>query len=336
MNWPKQTKESWLARILKDNPHTQKTDYFIQTEDGLTSDPFTFFTDLPSDKILNMAPIVPKEWKIGTQIFLSDPEKAIAELRLVLENGIEYLTINILQNQNEEELKKIFKNIHLDFIQTTWLFPDHFENFKNVLDFILRHTSNPHRYICHTQNNFFNNNLDTAQFSVHQFKSQSISEVLFEILKNISDYGSRVKNVILKVYLTDDFLRNIYTLRALRIVLQNIKELFSLNLDFKIEGRIHPAVYGEDQHNNLIIASTLSSSAILSGIDFLIPELPLDGISQNDWGWKKSSIHLQQILKQESKLNGLIEPVSGSYYLDNMTLKCAQALWSALQEKIIK
>lgn len=333
-SWQHQSKESWLAQVLKDNPFTTKNDYTFHVEQNILADPFPFFTDLPPDACLNINSIIPSNWKCGTQIFLDDPNQTKSELQSALSNGIEYLTINVLRNHNSLQLEKIFENIHLDFIQTTWLFPDFFENYKETLDFIHKNSNIQHRLLCNTLNSISTNDFDTSQFSIYNLSLKSISDCLFLALKNISENKSQLKNILFKVYLNRDFLKNIYTIRALRIVSQNIKVLFELNTDIKIEARVPMEYLSFDQHNNLIQLSTLSSSAVLSGIDYLVSELPNIPLDPNEMKWKTAGYHLQQILKQEAKLNGLKDPLAGSYYLDNMSLKYAHELWKNLQEKI--
>ncbi|MBK9109173.1 MAG: hypothetical protein IPM92_12610 [Saprospiraceae bacterium] len=137
-SWPYQSKQSWIDQVLKDNPRTNKSDYTFQLEEAIISDPFPFFTDLSPDTNLNINSIVPSNWKCGTLIFLDDLNQSAIELQNALSNGIEYIPITILHNYNTLQLEKIFDNIHLDFIQITWLFPDYYENYKKTFDFILK------------------------------------------------------------------------------------------------------------------------------------------------------------------------------------------------------
>ncbi|MBK9109172.1 MAG: hypothetical protein IPM92_12605 [Saprospiraceae bacterium] len=188
--------------------------------------------------------------------------------------------------------------------------------------------------MCNTRNSITSNGFDTLQFSIHNLSVKSISDCLLIALNNISENNSQLKNLLFKVYLNRDFLKNIYSLRALRIVFQNIKLLFDLKIDFKIEARIPMEYLSTDQHNNLIQLSTLSCSAVLSGMDYLVCELPNIPLEPNALKWKTACFHLQQILKQEAKLNGLKDPLAGSYFIDSMTLKYAHELWSSLQKKI--
>ncbi|MBK8956116.1 MAG: hypothetical protein IPM34_11255 [Saprospiraceae bacterium] len=334
INWPQQTKKSWLNQVLQDNPSVENLLNGFNDLNAIHRDPFSFYTDLPVDSKLNIASLMPEKWHPGTLINLVNLERAQNHLSLALDNGVEYLVFNVIENLDAVQLAWLFQNVRFDYFQSSWIFPDKFETYKHLHTFLKSELKSSQRFISNTQNIFSSGIFDNAQFSISDLKLSPASTILLNAIKLISVDLGHVKSLTFKFYLQDDFILNIAFLRAFRIVVKNIVDLFEIDIDYKFEGRINSSCFSDNQHYNLIVASSISTSAILGGVDYLIPELPFENEMDVELKWKKTSIHLQHILIQESKLNGLRDPLAGSYHIDDLTVKYANAIWSTLQKKI--
>ena len=131
--------------------------------------------------------------------------------------------------------------------------------------------------------------------------------------------------------LSNAFLVNIASLRALKAVLQKLSTDLNWDLSFKMEASIDSTILGDDPHQNVIQISTISLSAVLAGIDFLCIETPDLKHPHHDPKWLRTAVHIGHIMKQESFLSGLTDPMSGSYYIEQLTEQIAKNIWEGLQ-----
>jgi methylmalonyl-CoA mutase len=82
-----------------------------------------------------------------------------------------------------------------------------------------------------------------------------------------------------------------------------------------------------DSHNNILRSTTEAMSAVLGGANS-INVLPYDvSYTISDDLAPRIARNIQHILKEESHFDKVIDPSSGSFYIENLTLSIAQATW---------
>jgi len=88
----------------------------------------------------------------------------------------------------------------------------------------------------------------------------------------------------------------------------------------------------KDQNQKLISNTTQSMSAILGGCNILTIMPHLNGFNCLEKTPRRIARNIGHILKQESNLHKVADPVAGAYYLESLTTKISRAVWSRLQE----
>jgi methylmalonyl-CoA mutase len=81
--------------------------------------------------------------------------------------------------------------------------------------------------------------------------------------------------------------------------------------------------YVDDPHTNKIRTTTQAMSAVIGGADMLT----LQPTENNDFG-RRISRNVQLLLGMESYLDKVVDPAAGSYYIETLTNKIAEAVWA--------
>lgn len=324
MLWPYQSKQSWIEQVLKDHPEKQITDIVQVTNDGLISDPFSFFTDVKHE--INLEEVNKQNWKSGIRIFPKNHLHLTELIQLSLDNGIEWIQTDLTHIEDSTQLEYAFQNVMIDYLQLGFFLPSkhpyyiHFcEYFKSNADFrkalIISENSNPKDFL----------------FTPAFVSNGTINSLADQLYKICNAPNKKDGTILLYHELNNDFLKNIYTLRASQIVLRNLSECLN-NSSVLHVATITSKDFGKDPYSNLIQMSCMSVSAVLGGVDCLLLDSADLLNSDQDSKWTKASIHLQQIVKQEAKIFGFSDPLNGAYHIDDMTIKFANALWERLRE----
>jgi methylmalonyl-CoA mutase len=80
--------------------------------------------------------------------------------------------------------------------------------------------------------------------------------------------------------------------------------------------------YVEDSHTNKIRTTTQAMSAVIGGADMLT----LQPTEDSDFG-RRIARNVQHLLGMESYLDKVVDPAAGSYYIETLTNKIAEAVW---------
>ncbi|MCB9232876.1 MAG: hypothetical protein H6581_14485 [Bacteroidia bacterium] len=133
------------------------------------------------------------------------------------------------------------------------------------------------------------------------------------------------------------FFPEIAKFRAFRLLLTRVMEAYGVRFSSEnpsfIQARTALACLGaHDANTNLLRTTTAAMSAVIGGADMitLAPHDLLAGKSSHLAA--RMARNIQLILRDESHLGKVIDPAGGSYYLEVMTEKMADAAWSLFQE----
>jgi methylmalonyl-CoA mutase len=116
--------------------------------------------------------------------------------------------------------------------------------------------------------------------------------------------------------------------RAQRIVWRNILQAFEIdNPAPPLFISTLPVIKNRLQDHFLIEATAKTLSAVLSGADLIY--LEFDEITEE---MRIENIaHIYHILTLESGIGEVTDPMAGSFYVDKLTTKLAQQIWSKLK-----
>lgn len=129
-----------------------------------------------------------------------------------------------------------------------------------------------------------------------------------------------------------DYLAEIAKLRALRYLYQKITRAYGLPDEL-----CHPFVQAQSSrlyqsahspHTNIVRHTAEAMSAVMGGCDAL-STLPYDAEfseSESEFS-ERVARNISLVLKNESYLDKVADPAAGSYYIEMLTLKLAEAAW---------
>ena len=85
-------------------------------------------------------------------------------------------------------------------------------------------------------------------------------------------------------------------------------------------------------HTNILRATTESMSAIIGGCDSLSVRAFDETFQESDEFSRRIARNISTILKEESYFDKVIDPASGSYFIENLTFEIAENSFRLLQE----
>jgi len=166
-----------------------------------------------------------------------------------------------------------------------------------------------------------------------------VGNLLIEYLDFLSDKGISAKRIFdnLEVTLStrSPFLADIAKFRAMATVIYQIAEAYQVNLSERPLIRAVSAVYnkaGYDLNTNLLRNTSEALAAILGNCQ-TICLLPHNGKinDPNPFG-KRLARNVSHLLREESHLHLVDDPLAGAYAIESMTQDIAEKSWSLLQE----
>ncbi|TVR84565.1 MAG: hypothetical protein EA409_00700 [Saprospirales bacterium] len=137
----------------------------------------------------------------------------------------------------------------------------------------------------------------------------------------------------------NDFITEIAKIRAFfliwNLVLSKLGcDEFSPDLEITID----PLSYEENIFHNLIRTTTSVTSALIAGAGRMhLPVFPgsFTGQLNDPIGFiRRMNINVSHILRHESQLDKVVDPVSGSYMIESLSEKFAQTAWNRIREKV--
>ncbi|HKK88573.1 MAG TPA: methylmalonyl-CoA mutase family protein [Saprospiraceae bacterium] len=127
------------------------------------------------------------------------------------------------------------------------------------------------------------------------------------------------------------YLTEIAVLRAMRRIFENYKAATRLKkTDFCLSttNAINPL--SEDPYTQMVANSTMAMSAMIAGAD----RISLDVLFEEKQELQnRMAINLIQILKMESHLNKVRDPLAGSYWIEKATDSLAAHYWQSFQSR---
>jgi methylmalonyl-CoA mutase len=133
--------------------------------------------------------------------------------------------------------------------------------------------------------------------------------------------------------ISHEYFLEIAKFRAFKILFKNLAKAYGKeNVPFihAINSRRNKTVY--DPHNNLIRATNEAMSAAMGGVDSMTL-LPFDETYRlpDEFSYRLSR-NIQLVLQEESRLHLVNDPSAGSYYIEQITHKMADAAWKLFLE----
>jgi methylmalonyl-CoA mutase len=192
---------------------------------------------------------------------------------------------------------------------------------------------------------FFAATVNSSHF--HDSGASIVQEIAYslnttvEYIDKLTEVGlsaeTVIKNLQFSIAVGTDYFMEIAKLKSLRILFAKIAEAYGLS-DFDpgdINIHCFTALWSKtlyDPSVNMLRDTTIAMSAIIGGCNSLNIE-PYDASFKNPRSFlKRIARNISTIIKDESYLDKIIDPVAGSYYLENLIDNQMQNAWTLFQE----
>ncbi len=179
----------------------------------------------------------------------------------------------------------------------------------------------------------------TLELNNSKDEAQDIASVLFE-LKTLVEKSDKsiLQNIQFVAEATDSFFVTITKIRALRWLLIQLYDLYEVDYKPHIhtltsQGTDEKSL--QDENWNLIRNTTQAFSCILGGTNALTVVSHQDKNSERSKMWaNRIARNVSVMLREESFIDKNTDPISGSYYSEQMTDKLIASTWKKFQNMI--
>ena len=347
------SKQEWLEKVTKDLKGKKSIDSFNWELDGMEFSPFYHADDINGTDKACLIPTAKTKnsWEIGERIIVSDYKDGNAQALAALQKGANALLFVLNENPTFDDLNILLKDIQLEWISTNFNIgsADLIDNFIKIIQsknqnpaeincsFPLNDASKLENYTNQLpKGTFLSVNVETLHCNV-----STVSDAIKkgnERLENINEAGydiSKYHNQIqFSISLNDNYFGSIATIRALKLLWQNVLTAWNENLiaNSTIEVHLTTETQTKDENYNKIKATTQAMSAVIGGTDrlYIYPSDSL--VNENGTSFsRRIGLNVQHLMEQESYLDRVIDPSAGSYFIEELTNRIAEKAWKQFQ-----
>lgn len=363
--FPKLTKEAWLAQVSKDLKGAPLESLNWPVSEGVTANPLVDASDVPTGSY----PLAesPNNWEICEKITVNDPVEANALALDALRAGAEGLCFHWLHTPDSASFSTVMEGIYLDFIGLHFEGAPVIENpglflallgqvaaQKNIPTTALKGSLNydPETQSKRTDWRYLAELVELARGQFPGFKIITLAEAggespeqsLAAVLSRANVYTQKLSEagvqpsvaaaaLEFELQIGPHYFVEIARLRAFDTIWLNWSAAWGIPLERPLVAAIfNPNAYSDAIYTNMIKSSTIAMSAALGGAQRILV-LPYDEGREHLAEYPKAfarriARNVQHLLKLESGLHTLSDPAAGSYYIEHLTHQIAQAAWA--------
>ncbi len=265
------------------------------------------------------------DWQIGSYIEVIHSKEANAKALELLNLGANSLNFDIQETENLN-LSDLMEGIGFQYIHLYFTIKAS-EQEQYIQDWFT--DKSPLFLQINNSSNYING------FDFNTIGANASQEVAYALAKGKKIIERGDTNTLHFTFgIGSNFLIEIAKFRAFRFLWDKIStayKTFPKNLVTAQTGFINKSL--NDPYTNLLRQTTEGLSAVLGGVDQLIIQ-PYDALSINGSTsfTERMAINISLILKEESEVNQIVDPFSGSYIIENYTETICNAAWSIFQE----
>ncbi len=347
--------EDWVKQIKKDLKGADLESIYWKIDNLVTISPIQHFENHTGDQCFDKKP---PSWLIGESFKLDqNPDSSFTKNLLgALKNGMNAPEFIFKAACFFPDFNKLFDKVILDYITPFFSFDD-IDCLKTTIleydQYLTAKNYSKENNILYIQYN--GNQLDLLElysqfksdypkwrfFTIHEknfrgdeSKSRSIGACVQEtvdLLVRIGQEGkgsiqSLVDRITWRLKSSPLFYVELCRIRAMRWVWGLALETLQQDNYQEPTFDLHITMNGEDPNKDLISATTQAVSAALGGV-YRISIHSMT--SSNDY--QRLGRNIQNIMQLESQLDKVVDPSEGSYFLEKLTEKIAQAAWQLIR-----
>jgi len=323
------SKEEWLSKIRDDLRGKEVREMDWDFDETLSIKPFVHADDVRygSSEIAFNA-----QWEIAEEFDIIEEAISNHEILEALAGGCEVIMLNV---KSLPDWSSLLQGVDLGLIKT-YVIPGaeeltqaiivSLENFLEKSKGKINSGDNSSAPVIHIRNK---KNVIGGPAHLHPKKTvvEGLAKTIQEGIQLITQsYDQDTVECVVEI--GDTYFIEIARFRALRILWANALAAFGLEKpSLFVEGRFSNRDMSADVHINMIAAGSKALAAISGGVDRLV-------IAPSDTHptafHRRISRNINHILRYESKLDSIDDPVKGSYYIENLTGQLVEQAWSRL------
>jgi methylmalonyl-CoA mutase len=263
------------------------------------------------------------DWEIAEEFYGQNEAEANNRILEALRGGCETLLIHI---DEIPDWPVLLRDVRLDMIRTYIMPPAEIQAATvEALNRWVFDTGAPADHILVRSNQI------ATMGAAHEASRETVVDLLVKTLSaglDSVETTDSVDSIECVAEIGPHFFIEVARLRALRILWQNILEgLGRKGPNLFLEVRMASKFLSEDMHQNMIAAGSKAIAAICGGADRLVinpsPE-------HDDALNRRIARNVNHILKYESNLNRIPDPVKGSYYMEGLVEQLVRKAWDKL------
>ncbi len=354
------SKADWLAQIEKDLKGKKPKDLFKKWQD-LEVEPFKDKSDRAQSSYSFRAQ---SAWLIRQSFCIDSPKDSNKEILLALNEGVNNLEISNISDA--DSLNQALAGVDFSFIRTDlklgdWLMNGAKEAFQKLaedkeisgswnFDPLNKRYKDGDFYASQAEDMAFINQLakselknfhlvevNTAVF--HNQGAYAITELAIglamfnEYLGFLSEPEKNGHKVNFSLGLGVNYFLELAKIRSFRKLVKSVASEYQSTEEHFINAETGTwSITASDRHNNILRASTQAMAAAIGGADS-ISILGHDLVLNSERSFAKHIARMQhQMLAEESFLDRVYDPVSGSYFIESLGEELEAAAWKKFQE----
>ena len=312
--------KSQLIKELKSNNPSDPTAFEDEIEALVINEIYEESTLLPSIEIQKT-----NDWQIGVNILVTNEKEANKSALELLNLGATSLNFDV-QNLDVINLSELLAGIELAYIHSYF-------TVKHEAQETAIHTwladKNPFISHVNTDRNIVN------AFEVNAIGGNSTQELAFALAKGKYILESENATCIHFTFgIGANFMLEIAKFRAFHLLWDKLTTVYQSSIKTTITaktGFVNKSL--NDPYTNILRQTTESLAAVLGGVDQLIIE-PYDTLSSTGSSsfTERMAINISLILKEESEINQLVDPLNGSLSIEKLTQTLADSTWKLFQQ----
>lgn len=269
------------------------------------------------------------DWEINHRIIVMDEKVANKEALQVLNLGASSLTFELKKNQISWSV--LFEGIGLDHIETNFHCIDENQE-KDLASNWNKFTSKNLQLLNATvsANNF---NLSVLSFEIQQAGANAIQEIAYALAmgnEGLQQSHNSLKSITFEMGIGASYFVEIAKFRAIQSLWNHICQENQSSCKSAIIARttfVNKSL--KDPYTNLLRQTTEAMSAVLGGVQAVdIQPYDLYSLEAERGFSSRMAINISNLLKEESYLQYVIDPLKGSYNLESLTKQLKEKSWA--------
>lgn len=273
------------------------------------------------------------DWEINHRIIVKDEKVANKEALQVLNLGASSLTFELKKNQIS--WSALFENIGLDHIETQF----HCIDEKQERDLF-----NSWASFCSKPIQLLNANISPTNdhpsilgYEIQQAGANATQEIAYALLMGneaLVQTQNEVQTITFEMGIGANYFVEIAKFRALQSLWNFVCKEQNANCQGSIIARttfVNKSL--KDPYTNLLRQTTEAMSAVLGGVQALdVQPYDLHSLEAEREFSSRMAINISHLLKEESYLQFVIDPLKGSYNMEALTKQLKEKAWALFLE----